>query len=253
MAGQEENSGLRAMIAALVERRIEESLGHVEAALAQWRRGESDALTPHLESLRHVARAGVLSARVARAERDGPRPLLRDAFDLGLVDREAFQRLAGCPPEEVAPPPSLDEEAQSAAGVPRPAKRTVVDTMLKDGPVLVHLDPRRGGVDVPAAFHADPRLVLRIGHRLTPPITDLEIDEDGVRATLSFRAVPHHCVIPWSAVFAVVGEDGQGLVFAEDVPPEVAAEMQSEPGATEPNQPAAPEPKKRPSHLKLVQ
>ena len=81
----------------------------------------------------------------------------------------------------------------------------------------------------------------------------MTIDEDGVRATLSFRAVPHHCVIPWAAVFAVVAEDGQGLVFSEDVPPEVAAEMQGDESAAAPSKPSPPEPKKRPSHLKLVQ
>jgi stringent starvation protein B len=248
---QDENPRLRSLIATLVERRIEESLARIEAALARWRRGESDALTPHVEVLRHVARAGVMSARVARAERDGSAPLLRDAFDLGLIDREAFQELAGCPPEEVPAPPSLDDEAQKVSAAPRPGKRAVVEAMLQDGPVLLHLDPRREGVDVPTGFRNDPRLVLRIGTRLTPAIPDLAVDQDGVRATLSFRSVPHTCVIPWSAVFAVVAEDGQGLVFGEDVPPEVAAEMhqEGEPESTKP----APEPRKRPSHLKLVQ
>jgi stringent starvation protein B len=248
MADKDEAAGPRAVIASLCERRIEESLARIETSLAEWRRGECDALTPHVEALRHVARAGVISARVARSERDGPKALLRDAFDLGLLDAEAFRRYAGCAPEEVAPPPSLDEEA-AAAAAPRPGKRTVVDAMLQDGPVLLHLDPRRDGVDVPEGFLTDARLVLRIGRRLSPPIPDLEVDEDGVRATLTFRSVPHSCTIPWRAVFAVVSEDGQGLVFAEDVPPEVAAEMRSEPQPPEPPPVGPP----RGAHLKLVQ
>jgi len=248
MAEKNEIPELRAVIASLVERRIEESLARVEASIAEWRRGDCDALTPHVEVLRHVARAGALSARIARVERDGPKELLRDAFDLGLLDAEVFRQLAGCAPDEVAPPPSLDEAAALASAVPRPGKRTVVDAMLKDGPVLLHLDPRRDGVEVPDGFRADPRLVLRIGHRLSPPIPDLEVDEDGLRATLTFRAVPHHCAIPWHAVFAVVSEDGQGLVFAEDVPPEVAAEMHGEGQPPEPPR----EGPRRGAHLKLV-
>src|SRR5450432_4633344 len=35
-------------------------------------------------------------------------------------------------------------------------------------------------------------------------------------------------MIPWPAVFALVGENGQAMVWAEDVPAEVAAQAQAQ-------------------------
>src|SRR5690242_14384968 len=108
---------LHDVLAALVARRIEESLARVEAALAAWRRGDGDALEAHAETLRHAARAGALSSRVARAGLDGPEQLLRDAYDAGLIDAAEFEEIVGTPVEDVAPSPSLDEESsRKAAG-----------------------------------------------------------------------------------------------------------------------------------------
>ena len=46
--------------------------------------------------------------------------------------------------------------------------------------------------------------------------------------TLSFNRTPFFCMIPWPAVFALVGENGQAMVWAEDVPAEVAAQAQAQ-------------------------
>lgn len=222
--GDERNEHLEEVVGALVARRMEESLTRVEEALSAWRRGEMDLFSAHAETLRHQGRMAALSARVARAEMEGSERLLRDAFDAGLVGREAFLELAGRAPEEVEPFPSLDAEAQPflARGMtpPLPEKRAVVERLLGAGAVLLHLDARRPGVKVPPAHAADPRLVLRIGYGLKPPIPDLTVDGDGVTATLSFRGTLFRCVVPWAAIYAVVGEDGRGLVWPGDVPPE---------------------------------
>jgi stringent starvation protein B len=242
-----------ALLASLVNRRMEESLGRIEEALAAWRRGDCDVMAPHLEALRHVARTGALSARVTRARDEGPDRLVRDAFDMGLVEREEFVRLTGKTPEEIEPLPPLDEEVAASLSAPLPEKRSVVDAMLKDGPVLLHLDARRAGVRVPPDLAPDPALVLRVGHNLTPAIPDLVIDEEGMRATLTFRGVPHACVVPWSALFAVTNEAGQGLVYDKDVPPEVAARMKGEDEEGELEEPPpTPAPTPRSRHLKLV-
>jgi stringent starvation protein B len=250
MSEPEDPLRIDALLASLVNRRMEESLGRIEEALAAWRRGDCDVMAPHLEALRHVARTGALSARVTRARDEGPERLVRDAFDLGLVQRDEFVRLTGKQPEEVEPLPPLDEELAASLSAPLPEKRSVVDAMLKDGPVLLHLDARRPGVKVPAGLADDPALVLRVGYTLSPPIPDLVVDEEGVRATLTFRGVPHGCVVPWSALFAVTNEAGQGLVYDQDVPAEVAARMKGEDEADE-EPPEPPKPKGR--HLKLVE
>ena len=47
-------------------------------------------------------------------------------------------------------------------------------------------------------------------------------------ATLSFNRAPYSCVVPWRSIFAVVGDDGRGMVWPEDMPREIAAEVERE-------------------------
>lgn len=103
-----------------------------------------------------------------------------------------------------------------------PPKKDVALFLLQRSSVFVHLDPRSDDVIVPAGFKREPRLVLQIGHNMAVPIPDLTVGEDGWSGTLSFRRVPFRCVVPWTAVFAMVGQDGQGVVWPDDVPPELA-------------------------------
>lgn len=103
-----------------------------------------------------------------------------------------------------------------------PPKKDVALFLLQRSSVFIHLDPRSEDVIVPAGFKREPRLVLQIGHNMAVPIPDLAIEEDGWSGTLSFRRVPFRCVVPWTSVFAMVGQDGQGMVWPDDVPPELA-------------------------------
>ena len=117
---------------------------------------------------------------------------------------------------------------------------------LLQGPsMLVHLDPRRDGVVVPQHFRRQPQLVLQFGMNLVVPIRDLDVNEEGLSGTLSFNRSPCWCYLPWSAVYALVGEDGRGMVWPDDVPPEIAAAAQRS-GADAPARPAAAKkPRKR--------
>ena len=143
----------------------------------------------------------------------------------------------------------------TVAIVALPAKREVVSRLLGDGPILIHLDARRPGVSVPATLASDPRLVLRFGHGLTPAIADLDIGDDGVSGTLSFGGVPHCCVLPWSAIYAVVSEvDQRGMVWPDDVPPEAMSTSDEAAPAGEQTASASPPARRgRATHLKLVE
>jgi stringent starvation protein B len=98
--------------------------------------------------------------------------------------------------------------------------------------------------------------VLRLGHGLTPPIVDLHVDGWGIRATLTFGGVPHKCLIPWEALYAVVTEDGRGLVWPESTPPEAARDFAGKSlgdGGEEDEEPPEPDkPKGGKGHLRLV-
>src|SRR5438270_13928260 len=92
---------------------------------------------------------------------------------------------------------------------------------------MIHVDARREGVSVPAQFADDPHLRLNLSYRYG--ISDFEVGEERVVATLSFGGRSFKCVVPWSAVFAVTSQvTGDGQVWPEDIPAEVLAEAQKE-------------------------
>jgi hypothetical protein len=117
-----------------------------------------------------------------------------------------------------------------------PPKKDVALALLEESSVFIHLDPRRPDVVVPKSFMGQPQLVLQVGLNMAIPIPDLKIDDIGITCTLSFNQRPFWCRIPWAAVYALVGEDGRGGVWADDVPPEIQLQKQQ----------AKPAPAKRP-------
>lgn len=122
---------------------------------------------------------------------------------------------------------------------PLPPKKEVALLLLKGPSLFVHLDPRKKGVVVPKGFTGQPQLVLQVGLDMAIPIKDLEVGDDGISCTLSFARTPFWCNMPWHAVYALVGEDGRGMVWPEDVPPEVAAQQQGG-GPSKSSPPAKP-------------
>ena len=122
---------------------------------------------------------------------------------------------------------SEPREPRTHSGTPKlPPKREVALALLKTNSVFVHLDPRHSGVAVPPWFKKQLRLVLQIGLNMAVPIKDLDVGQDALSCTLSFSRRPHYCYIPWKAVFALVNEEGRGMVWPDDVPPELIADAQ---------------------------
>jgi stringent starvation protein B len=120
---------------------------------------------------------------------------------------------------------------------PLPPKKDVAEALLKGPSLYVHLDPRKPDVVVPLYFKKQPQLVLQVGLNMAIAIPDLKVDDEGVTCTLSFNRKPFWCRLPWTAVFALVGEDMKGMVWPDEVPAEVAAQRDAKPT------PAAPETK----------
>lgn len=110
---------------------------------------------------------------------------------------------------------------------PLPPKKDVALALLEGPSVYVHLDPRKPGVIVPAWFKKQPQLVLQVGLNMAIPIPDLRVEDDALTCTLSFSRTPVWCKLPWDAVYALVGEDGRAMLWPDDVPPEVAAQMEA--------------------------
>jgi stringent starvation protein B len=122
---------------------------------------------------------------------------------------------------------------------PLPPKKDVALALLEREPsVFVHLDPRRPGVAVPKWFTGQPQLVLQIGLNMPIPIHDLKVSDEGISCTLSFSRTPFWCRLPWHAIWALVGEDQRGMVWPDDIPPELTVQKQKG---------AAPQQKEKPS------
>lgn len=111
---------------------------------------------------------------------------------------------------------------------PLPLKRDVAKMLLRKGSLFVHLDPRASDVFVPPWLRHQAQLVLQVGFDMPIPIPDLRVDDDGVFGTLSFSRNPFTCAVPWHAVFALVGDEGRGMVWPESMPAEIAAEVERE-------------------------
>jgi stringent starvation protein B len=126
-----------------------------------------------------------------------------------------------------------------------PPKKEVAIALLEGPSMFVHLDPRREGVKIPPRFRDKPQLVLQIGLNMFVPIPDLKVDDEGITCTLSFDRAPFWCCMPWSAVYALVGEDGRGMMWPNDIPPEVVAQMQN-PQQQQREAPKAPAKRPRP-------
>src|SRR6187399_1494793 len=99
-----------------------------------------------------------------------------------------------------------------------PPKKDVALALLERASVFIHLDPRDPSVQVPSWFKRQPQLVLQVGLNMLVRIPDLDVGEEAIACTLSFNRAPHYCYVPWRAVYALVGEDGRGMVWPEDIP-----------------------------------
>jgi stringent starvation protein B len=148
-------------------------------------------------------------------------------------------------------------------------KRQILEEVLGRSWAFLQLDGRAEGVDLPEWLR-EPSVILQIGYDMPVAIPDLELSENGVTATLSFRRIPHKCIVPWHAIFAITDVEGQGVMFPADVPadlpaagaPSVAPAGQvrstmevspvSEPRPEPPSGGKLKSGKPRPSHLKLV-
>lgn len=135
-----------------------------------------------------------------------------------------------------------------------PPKEDVARALLLRGSVYVHLDPRLDEVEVPTWLTGQPQLVLQVGLDLPLPIPDLRVDSEGVFGTLSFNRSPFTCMVPWEAVFALLGDDGMGMVWVEDMPPEIVAELHGSAGRVDASAADIDTPSERPRrpHLRAI-
>jgi hypothetical protein len=97
-------------------------------------------------------------------------------------------------------------------------KKMMTRQLLASGGLLVHLDPRGDDVVVPFRFKHLGGLCLPIGLRADVCTHDMRIDDEGISGTFYFRRMAWDCRIPWPAVYAVAGANGEGSVWGTGFP-----------------------------------
>ena len=103
------------------------------------------------------------------------------------------------------------------------SKKTVLAELLEQGMVLVTLDARCEGVDVPKHLSDDAQLRLNLSYRFGLP---MKLDDEGVSATLTFAGTPYACRLPWASIYLFVSHvTGRPILFPADVPSEFASGM----------------------------
>ena len=93
--------------------------------------------------------------------------------------------------------------------------RAALEDLLSHEPVVRVVFIDHPLLDVPKSVRPKERenTTFEYGLNLPVPIDDLEITDDGIRATLSFSRCPHPTFVPWAAVVGIL------LPFQEPVPP----------------------------------
>ena len=76
----------------------------------------------------------------------------------------------------------------------------VAKALLFEGLTMVHVVRGRKGVELPSVCNT-PVVHLNFSYRFG--LSDFEVDESGIRASLSFGGVPHWCDLPWDAVVGI--------------------------------------------------
>lgn len=145
-------------------------------------------------------------------------------------------------------------------------KKDQLERLIAMGTVMIFVDTRKMGVDVPANHKGSPQLALNLSYNF--PIPDFKILIDRVEATLTFPEGKHLCILPYLAIYGMTSRfAGETVVFPEDIPPEfLQQQVQQVKGPTPvlvPPPPPDPPPqnssplddpskKKKGGHLRLI-
>ena len=99
-------------------------------------------------------------------------------------------------------------------------KRDAALDLVEQGVVMLHLDPRGGGVLIPPEYKRGPVLRLNVAWAFELPV--FRVTNVDVLAVLSFRGVEYPCCIPWAAVYAMTlrDKDHDGMIWPSSMPPE---------------------------------
>ena len=93
---------------------------------------------------------------------------------------------------------------------------------MKGDHVMLHLDARREGVQLPEHLMNNPSVTLKLSYNFQGSTT---IDDRQITSYLRFGGVYHECVIPWSAVWGITASTDENQIWPEDLSRELLLQL----------------------------
>ncbi|MBX7143566.1 MAG: hypothetical protein K1X79_03870 [Oligoflexia bacterium] len=129
----------------------------------------------------------------------------------------------------------------------------LINRLLIDEYALIHLDPRKDSVIVPAQFKSQEMLTLKISKLFRG---NLDVSKERIVAELLFEDY-FTCTIPMDCIWGASSYKGETFIWPDSAPGSLvsssvatASQAPSDTNSTSPD--AAPEPKRRKGHLTRV-
>jgi stringent starvation protein B len=101
-------------------------------------------------------------------------------------------------------------------------KMNVINKYLEDDYILLHLDARKEGVDIPDHLMGNPTVTLKISYGFKG---GMQVTEERVWAALTFGGRFRDCFIPMAAIWGATTASGANTIWPEDAPPEIVAQI----------------------------
>jgi len=103
-----------------------------------------------------------------------------------------------------------------------PEKHSVLEQWFEGDHVLLHLDARREGVDVPSYLKQNHSLTLKLSNLFQGPTT---WNDNTVVALLKFSGEYYRCIVPWPAIWGMTSSANEQRIWPEDLPTEVVRDL----------------------------
>ena len=101
-------------------------------------------------------------------------------------------------------------------------KKRLVDQWLGFDHILVHVDSRVKGVQVPDSLLGNFMLTLKLSRLFYGKI---ELQESGITAQLKFSGEYFDCFLPWDSIWGVSSEKGEEKIWNNFLPPELTRNL----------------------------
>lgn len=106
-------------------------------------------------------------------------------------------------------------------------KQVVLEIFLSFGITRVVVNGTHPLIKLPEYLLENPEVHLDLSYNLGINFP-MSLDDDGIRAVLSFNKTPFSCFIPWDALWLVATQDSSELrviIFPESVPPSIQRQV----------------------------